>query len=109
MNITHKRIQREIRTVKLMIIKYCKEFHAPEHPPCLHCQALLAYALKRLSHCPYQEHKTTCSKCPTHCYNPSKQKYIREVMRYSGPRLMLSHPILTLLHVLDGFRRPTKK
>jgi hypothetical protein len=27
---------------------------------------------------------------------------IKEVMRYAGPRLIYSHPILAIMHLLDG-------
>jgi hypothetical protein len=64
----------------------------------------LAYALNRLRHCPFQESKTTCGKCPVHCYSPRQQARIRVVMRYSGPKMLLSHPILAVLHLLDGLR-----
>jgi hypothetical protein len=30
---------------------------------------------------------------------------IRTVMRFAGPRMLLSHPILALFHVVEGWRR----
>jgi hypothetical protein len=29
---------------------------------------------------------------------------VRGVMRYAGPRMIRRHPVLAVLHVLDGFR-----
>lgn len=29
-------------------------------------------------------------------------------MRHAGPRMLLHHPILTMLHLLDGFRKPPR-
>jgi hypothetical protein len=29
---------------------------------------------------------------------------VREVMRYAGPRMLLRHPVLAVLHLLDGMR-----
>jgi hypothetical protein len=31
---------------------------------------------------------------------------IREVMRYSGPRMLLSHPLMAIRHLIDGLRKP---
>jgi len=100
-------MQREARTVEAMIRLYCRDHH--HQPPgglCEECRQLLAYARKRLHLCPFQEHKTTCGKCPVHCYAPTKRDRIREVMRHAGPRMLLSHPILALFHLLDGLRKP---
>jgi hypothetical protein len=99
------RMRREARTVEAMVRRYCRDHHQP-HPLCGECADLLAYALKRLQHCPFQGNKTTCGKCPVHCYTPRQQERIREVMRYAGPKMLLTHPILALLHLLDGLRRP---
>jgi hypothetical protein len=33
---------------------------------------------------------------------------IQAVMRYAGRRMLLRHPILALLHVLDGMRKPER-
>ena len=65
---------------------------------CPSCEELLAYAKKRVDFCPRMEDKTFCSKCPKPCYKKEQQAMIREVMRYSGPRMLLYHPILVLRH-----------
>lgn len=101
-----RRLQREARTVETMIRRYCRDHHGGASNLCSQCEELLAYARKRLRLCPFQEQKPTCSKCPIHCYAPEKGKQIKTVMRYSGPRMLLSHPILALLHILDGLRKP---
>lgn len=101
-----RRLQREARTVEAMIRRYCRDHHGGASNLCSQCEELLAYARKRLRLCPFQEQKPTCSKCPIHCYAPGKGEQIKTVMRYSGPRMLLSHPILALLHILDGLRKP---
>jgi hypothetical protein len=102
-----KRMQREYRTVELMILRFCRDRHGSSgEAPCSECQALLAYARRRLQHCYFQEHKTTCGNCPVHCYSPSMREKIRQVMRYAGPRMLLSHPVLAIRHMLDGLRKP---
>ena len=73
------RIMREQATVAHMIEIYCKAHH--EEPLCPSCQELLTYAHKRLSLCRFGEQKTTCGKCPIHCYKP-------------------------IMHLIDGMKKP---
>lgn len=110
MSEVHPRIRREKKTVEVMIRIYC---HKHKHPRdegelCTECSELLEYAHKRLDRCPFQEKKTTCAKCPVHCYEPSMKTKIRTVMRYSGPRMLTRHPVLAFHHIIDGFKKPEK-
>ena len=98
------RIKRESNTVRAMINLYCRKHHAHEGL-CPECAALLQYALKRLDKCPFQEGKPTCTKCPVHCYKPAMRERIRTVMRYSGPRMTYRHPLMAILHLIDGRRK----
>ncbi|MBU0944567.1 MAG: nitrous oxide-stimulated promoter family protein [Proteobacteria bacterium] len=100
-----RRMQREAATIEVMILLYCRDHHRPAHGLCSGCTDLLHYARRRLSQCPFQGGKTSCGKCPIHCYQPKMREKIREVMRYSGPRMMLCHPLLAFMHLLDGFRK----
>ncbi|HEY94695.1 MAG TPA: nitrous oxide-stimulated promoter family protein [Dehalococcoidia bacterium] len=94
------RLQREYKTVEAMISIFCKNHH--ESPNiCDDCQELRDYAMERLQKCPFGEDKTTCIKCPVHCYRPIMREKIRKVMRYSGSRMIFMHPILTIQHLLD--------
>ena len=34
-----------------------------------------------------------------------RREQVRVMMRYAGPRMMWEHPIMSLRHWLDGFRR----
>ena len=72
-------------------------------------EELTEYALKRLASCPFQEGKTTCAKCPVHCYKPGMRKRVREVMREIGPRMIFHHPLMALRHLFDGMRKVPKK
>ena len=101
-----RRLQREARTVAAMIRRYCRDRHHTTDGLCPECAELLAYARRRLARCPFQDNKTTCGKCPVHCYAPGMRARIREVMRYAGPRMLLSHPLMALRHLLDGLRKP---
>ena len=109
----HPRIEREAKTVEFMIRHYCKTQHQSGDHLCPECRDLLAYARKRLSLCPFQEGKTTCGKCPVHCYKPDMREKIRAVMRTIGPRMIILRPLMGLQHAIDGLRRtprrPTRK
>jgi len=96
---------RERRTVEAMIGLYCRGQHGAAHSLCAECAALVDYARLRLQKCPFQQGKTTCAKCPVHCYRPDRREQIRAVMRYAGPRMLLRHPRLALLHLLDGLNK----
>jgi len=102
----HPRMDRERKTIKAMIDIYCKNHHKSEGKLCLECQELFDYAMIRLDKCPFQEKKTTCGKCPIHCYRPIMRKKVKEVMKHSGPRMIFKHPILALHHVFDGRKKP---
>jgi len=98
------RIARESRTVAVMIGLHCRGQHGSGRL-CDECGELLAYANERLEECPFQEGKTTCAKCPVHCFQPAMRDKIKAVMRYSGPRMLRTHPILAMRHFLDRSRK----
>ena len=104
LNLRNGRIKREKRTVEAMIGLHCRDRHAPGHPPCEECAALLAYARNRLDRCPWGERKPTCAKCPVHCYRPAERDQVKRVMRYAGPRMLLHRPMLAIAHLLDELR-----
>lgn len=99
-NNTGPKIQQEKETIKLMINLYCRKQHGHQSSLCNDCSELQEYALKRLTMCRYGEDKTTCALCPRHCYRSDYKERIRIVMRYSGPRMMLYHPIHAIKHFL---------
>ena len=104
-----RRIRREKKTVEAMVRLYCAGHHGVKVGMCDGCAELCAYALERLDRCPFQEGKTTCAKCPVHCYRPAQREEIRVVMRYAGPRMLFSHPMLALWHLIDGRREEPQR
>ena len=86
--------EREKRTVALMIRLYCRKKHGTKKNLCPECEALSQYAMQRSDKCPFMETKTFCSNCRVHCYKPEMREKIREVMRFSGPRMILHHPVM---------------
>lgn len=104
----NSRIKRESKTVSVMIAYYCKKHHG-QSDLCPECSELNAYAAARLKDCPFQEGKTVCSKCPVHCYKPEMREKIRNVMRFSGPRMIFLHPVMTVFHLIDKRRKEPVK
>ena len=68
---------------------------------CGECRELLEYSLARLEHCKFGNAKTKCHKCPVHCYRPDMREKIRTVMRFSGPRMLLYHPLEALRYLFS--------
>ncbi|MCW3997053.1 MAG: nitrous oxide-stimulated promoter family protein [Candidatus Bathyarchaeota archaeon] len=104
----HPRIVREKKTIEAMIKIYCNHHHNTSKELCTECKQLFEYAKKKLNKCPFQENKTTCGKCPIHCYEPSKRQEAKKVMRYAGPRMIWYHPKMAIQHLLDGRKKPKK-
>lgn len=103
----HPRLERERVTIEKMAQLFCSRLHGtPKGSLCEDCAELTSYAFERLRRCPYQERKPTCAKCPIHCYKPVMREKVRAMMRYSGPRMLLSHPYLAVAHLADGLRKP---
>ncbi len=88
-----------------MIAIFCRERHASGERLCGECAELEDHTRVRLKKCPYGEEKPTCATCPIHCYQPSRREQIRVVMAYSGPRMLLSHPMLAIRQMLAGRRK----
>ncbi len=94
-----KRIEEEKKTVEKMIHIYCKK-HEKNEEICPTCKELLDYALIRLSKCRFGEDKKTCKQCPTHCYKPVMREKMKEVMKFSGPRMLIYDPIAAIRHLI---------
>ncbi len=125
------RLERERRTIAAMIEIYCRgQGHTPSTTTshignlkvrangsdldasalCNECNELLEYAMRRVEKCPFKAEKPTCAKCQIHCYLPARRQKVRQVMRYAGPRMLVYHPILTVLHYWDEVtRKPAHK
>ncbi len=57
------------------------------YPLCADCREFLAYAFARRLRCPL-EPKPACKHCPVHCYRPGHREQVRQIMRFSGRRLL---------------------
>ena len=99
MEISKKREQ-EKELVSLMIRIYCRKKHGGK-PLCKECAELENYAHSRSDKCPFMENKTFCSNCKVHCYKPEMREKIREVMRFSGKRMLFYRPVTAVRHLIE--------
>lgn len=104
MDSTRSKREREKQIVSEMIRLYCRKRHGTRTGLCPECAELDAYARTRSDRCPFMETKTFCSNCKVHCYKPEMREKIREVMRFSGPRMLFHHPVIAVRHVIESKR-----
>ena len=97
-----KKREREKKTVELMIRLYCRKKHGVKGELCPDCRQLAEYAEMRSKKCPFMESKTFCSNCKVHCYKPDMREKIRAVMRFSGPRMIMYHPVMAIRHLIES-------
>ena len=106
MNSKSRHLERERLTIERMVEIYCGDHHRlAQGRLCDDCRTFIDYADVRLDKCPYGDDKPTCSNCPIHCYKPARRAQVKEIMRYAGPRMLLRHPVLAIMHKIDGLRR----
>lgn len=111
-------LKRDLKTLAMFIHVYCRYRHKEtEKWPvsmkthdvtaiagrqlvlCSECQKLLTHAFTKRTHCP-MDPKPACKHCPSHCYHPDYRAKIREVMKYSGKRMVLTGRLDYLYHLL---------
>ncbi|MBI5324277.1 MAG: nitrous oxide-stimulated promoter family protein [Ignavibacteriae bacterium] len=97
------RIEREKITVGAMIKLYCRLEHGSRGTLCSDCDGMFDYVMKKLDKCPFDEDKPTCLNCSIHCYKSVEREKIRQVMRFSGPKMLIYHPIHAILHLIDNW------
>jgi Nitrous oxide-stimulated promoter len=101
----HGRLAREKQTIELMVGMYCQACHQDRSNLCLDCKELLEYAYRKIEKCPFHELKPICANCRIHCYKGKMRERVKIIMRYSGPKMLLHHPGLALLHLMDRMRK----
>jgi hypothetical protein len=92
--------EKELATVESMIELFCRKNHEATSELCEKCSDLLEHARSRVAKCPQLPDKPTCRMCEIHCFKKEYAEYMREVMRFSGPRMMLHHPVRAVKHLL---------
>lgn len=110
--------RKDLKTLALFIGIYCKHRHAGAEKSlitlkthdvstivkrdlhlCPDCAKLLAHAFVKRSNCP-MDPKPMCKHCPNHCYHPTYRQKIREVMAFSGKKMLFSGRLDYLFHLL---------
>ena len=94
--------KKDIRLIGKFVEVYCDGKHgAAERTPfslpaglgerrlCPECSDFMRYAVARRIKCPLEAEKPSCKHCRTHCYNKSNLAKVKEIMAYSGMKLML--------------------
>jgi hypothetical protein len=110
-----KRERRDIRVLLKFVGVYCRHHHQEGRVPfdfkaprlegvfakrlklCPGCADLLRYGLTMRLRCK-QEPKPMCKKCLNPCYKPEYRETIREVMKFSGMRMIRRGRIDLLYH-----------
>jgi hypothetical protein len=104
-DLARARLAREWQTMTAMVRIFCRDQHHVVGSICAECRQFLDYAGVRLERCRFGLEKPTCAKCPVHCYQHERREQVRVIMRYAGPRMLWEHPLMSLRHWLDGFRK----
>ena len=95
------KIEREKQIVRRMIELYCRhKLHTKEMPE--EYQRLTDFSARRLDHCRWGENKPACKNCPIHCYPRKEREQIRQIMRWTGPRMLLFAPLEVVRHIWDN-------
>nr|WP_297168810.1 nitrous oxide-stimulated promoter family protein [uncultured Dysgonomonas sp.] len=104
-------LESEKITVSKMIAIYCRNRHNSSTVLCEECRVIKDYAYQQLNRCRFGNDKPTCEKCPIHCYKITLRKKMQIIMRYSGPRMIIYHPISAIKHLIHNMKRkaPEKK
>lgn len=98
--LSEDRLLREKHTIEMMINIFCKS-HSADHSLCPNCKLLLEQVHRKIENCKYGMSKPNCSRCDIYCYSEDMRKGVKAVMRYSGLRMLVYHPILSIMHLRD--------
>ena len=93
------RIDEEKKTVEMMVRLYCRRYEKNKLL-CTDCSELLEYAWAKLDRCKFGDSKPTCRKCPVHCYKPDMRKRMKIIMKWTGPRMIIHHPVEAVKHLI---------
>lgn len=107
--------KKELKVLIAFVRHYCGACHTGQeqvsphaglagvHPPglslCPACRDLLGYAVTRRRLCPLDP-KPTCKKCHIHCFGREYRARIREIMAFSGRRMIMRGRLDYLWHYL---------
>jgi hypothetical protein len=97
-----KQQNKDIRLIGKFVEVYCSGKHGTAEKSalqlpaglgqrrlCPECSVFMNYAVARRIKCPLEAEKPTCKHCRIHCYNKVNLDKVKEIMAYSGKKLML--------------------
>lgn len=106
-----KHQKKDIRLIAKFVEVYCRGRHgrierSAYHLPagegvrrlCPECAEFMGYAVTKRMKCPLEAEKPSCKHCRIHCYAREEREKIREIMSYSGRRLMMRGRLDYLWH-----------
>lgn len=97
------KIIEEKKMIRSMIEVYCRRKHGSRKGElCQKCSKTLDYCNAKLDKCPWGDRKGSCLSCKIHCYSPAMRDEVKKIMRFSGPKMIFYHPILTIKHFKKG-------
>ena len=107
--------RRDLRVLINFIQLYCEKRHADRERPefelpremqahsrkkfflCKECAELTSHGIKKRRNCPLDP-KPSCRKCRIHCYSGDYRTKIREIMAFSGRRMVMRGRLDYLWH-----------
>ena len=111
MNSITRQQRKDIRLIGKFVEVYCAGKHRAavcsptllpadlgERMLCPECAAFLEYAVSKRLKCPLEAEKPTCKHCRIHCYDKLRREKVREIMAYSGRKLLLKGRLDYLWH-----------
>ncbi|WP_455520983.1 nitrous oxide-stimulated promoter family protein [Parvimonas micra] len=99
-----KKRDREKKVISEMVKLYCRKNHK-KRELCDECKEVLNYSLKRIDNCQCVETKLFCSSCKFSLYSPRDKEKVKQIMKFSGPRILFHHPLLVISHMLSRFKK----
>lgn len=103
--------KKDIRLIAAFVEVYCAGRHGaaertavelPSQPGsrhlCRECALFMEYCVAKRMKCPLELEKPSCKHCRIHCYAPPQRELIREIMAYSGRKLIMRGRVDYLWH-----------
>ena len=96
-------IPKEKENIRKTFGVYCRSKHNTEGDKlCPKCTALLTTIFTKIGRCPYGITKPICEKCETPCFGEKSTNEFRSIMSSAQRKMLLSHPMMTIKHKLQG-------
>ncbi len=96
-------VPKEKENIRKTFGVYCHGNHNTEGDKlCPKCTALLTTVFTKIARCPYGITKPICEKCETPCFGEKATNEFRSIMSSAQRKMLLSHPMMTIKHKLQG-------